>query len=165
LRSGTRRAGAGLGRDAAVTHALLLLAPVVTLVLLVRFATHREFAVDFSCEYWVAARRLLDGGDLYSWTAAQIRTGVAFPYPATTALALAPVGLLSRTAASAVFTALSMAAVVAALRALAVRDRRVYAICFLMWPVINGWQVANLTLVLLLLIALVWRHRQNIRWE
>lgn len=155
------RRGGGLGREAALRHAGLVLPPLVLLFLLVACVAHHQFAVDFSREYWVAGRRMLEGRDLYAWSLAQVRAGVSFPYPAVAALVMTPFGLLPRGVSAAIFVLLSLAATAAALRVLAVRDWRVYSLCFLLWPVINALQAANLTLVLALLIALVWRYRER----
>ncbi len=162
LASFTRRPQqASRGPDAALLHALALLAPIVTVSLLVTYVAHHELGVDFRDEYWVAARRVLAAESPYLWSHRQIAAGVAFPYPAVAALALTPFGLLPRTISAALFVALSIAAVVVTLRVLTVRDWRVYALSFLLWPVISAWQAGNLTLVLALLIALVWRYRQH----
>lgn len=145
----------------AATHALIVLAPLGTIFLLIGYLNHHDFALDFRREYWVAAHRLLLGHNPYLWTRAQIAGGTAFPYPATTAILLAPFGLLSRGLSAALFVALSMAAVILTLRVLSVRDYRVYLLAFLWFPVINAWQSGNLTLLLGLVIALAWRYRSR----
>jgi hypothetical protein len=151
-----------LGRRSALDDALLLGAPLITLILLVTYVGRHEFAVDFQHQYWVVGHRLLTSGSPYAWTHAQIASGVgAFPYPALSALLFVPFALLPETAAAVLWVAIQMSAVLATLRVLSIRDRRVYALAFLWWPVIIGWQSGNMTLLLALLIALVWRYRDQ----
>ena len=74
---------------------------------------------------------------------------------------LAPFTLVPPLAAEIVAIALVAAAVPAALLVLGVRDWRCYAIAFLWWPTIIGLQTANLTLPMLLGVALLWRYRDR----
>jgi hypothetical protein len=141
----------------------MLGAPVVTLVLLFVYLTRHEFGVDFQHQYWVVGHRLLTGGvSPYSWSHAQIVSGVgAFPYPALSAILFVPFALLPKAVAAWLWVAIQMAAVAGTLRVLSVRDRRVYALLFLWWPVIIAWQTGNMTLLLALLLALAWRYRDR----
>jgi len=157
------RRGLPAGRGAALEHALAALPIVVTAWLLWRYLTAHELGVDFEWAYWPAARDLLHGASPYLWSHAQIARAEVFVYPAAAAILLAPLGLCSRSVGDALFVALTIAALAATLRALAVRDWRVYAVALLWWPVVNGWQTANLTLLLGLATALVWRHRDRPR--
>lgn len=153
LRSSTRPAA---------ENALFWCAPLVTIILVVTYVARHEFAVDFQHQYWVVGHRLLHGGSPYAWSRDQIASGVgAFPYPALAAVTFVPFGLLPGPLAAALWVAGSMASVVAALRVLWVRDWRLYLLAFLWWPVIIGWQSGNMTLLLVLLVALVWRYRDN----
>jgi hypothetical protein len=150
------------GRRDAFTDALSLGAPVITAVLIVVYVTRHEFAVDFQQQYWVVGHRLLTGGSPYAWTHSQIASGVgAFPYPALSALLFIPLALIPKGVAAAFWVSVQMAAVIATLWVLSVRDRRCYLVAFLWWPVIIGWQTGNMTLVLTLLVALVWRYRDE----
>ncbi len=140
--------------------ALYVLAPVFTLVELI--IVRHSFAVDFEHAYWVAGQRLLHGASPYAWTHAQIASAVnAFPYPALPAIVFVPFALLPKTVAASIWVALQMGSVAVTLRVLQVRDRRLYALAFLWWPVIIGWQTGNMTLLLGLGLALVWRHRNR----
>ena len=151
-----------LARRSALDDALLVGAPAITVILLVTYLSRHEFAVDFQHAFWVVGHRMILGRSPYSWTHAQIASAVsAFPYPALTALLFAPFGLVPESAAAAIWVAGSMAAVPATLRVLRVRDWRLHAIAFLWWPVIIAWQSANMTLVLSLLVALIWRYRDR----
>lgn len=154
---------AKLGQRSALDDALMLGAPVVTLILLAVYLGRHEFGVDFQHQYWVVGHRLLTGGlGPYSWTHAQISSGVgAFPYPALSAILFVPFALLPKAVAAWVWVILQMACVIGTLRVLSVRDRRLYALLFLWWPVIIAWQSGNMTLLLALLLALAWRHRDQ----
>lgn len=143
-------------------HALFVVLPVlVTIWLLHTVLAGGILAVDFAREYWVAGSRLLDGGDVYRWSAQQIASGVSFPYPPLTAVACVPFALLAHGLGDALFTALCMLAALGSLRVLEVRDWRLYGLVTLWSPVVAGWQTANLTLILVLGIALIWRHRDR----
>jgi hypothetical protein len=134
---------------------------VVTLWLIHNYLVRHEIAIDFHHDFWVAGSRVLHGSGPYGWTRAQIASLVAFPYPAPAALLLAPFALLPHAVADGVFVALCMLALVATLRVLGVRDRRLYGLVFLWWPVVNAWQTANVTLLFGLGIAIIWRSREQ----
>jgi len=72
-----------------------------------------------------------------------------------------PLTALSPAAADWVATGLVLAAFVATLWVLDVRDWRVYGIALLWPPVIDAYQTANLTLPLALLLAVMWRYRNR----
>ncbi len=134
---------------------------VVTGWLLVYVATTRFGAVDFRQDFWIVGWRILHGGDPYTWTHTQIMAGASFPYPALGALLFVPFALIPVGVSAAVFTALCVAATALALRLMSVRDWRLYGVVAL-WPaVVSGWQTANLTLLLVLGIACVWRYRDR----
>jgi hypothetical protein len=150
-----------LGRRSAPNDALFILAPSLTLVLL--YWVRHAFAIDFVNQYWVVGQRLLTGGTgAYNWTHAQISSGAnAFPYPALSALLFVPFALLPKAVASWIWVGAQMASVLATLRILSVKDRRLYALAFLWWPVIGGWETGNMTLLLGFLLALAWRYRDR----
>lgn len=150
------------GKRSPLQDALAVGAPAITVALLLSYLLRHELAVDFQNQFWVVGHRLLTGGDPYSWSQAQISSGVgAFPYPALAALLFVPFALLPKLVAAMIWVGLSMASLGLALRILGVRDWRLYALAFLWWPVIIAWQSGNMTLLLALLIALVWRHREH----
>ncbi|MGO9792742.1 MAG: glycosyltransferase family 87 protein [Solirubrobacteraceae bacterium] len=138
-----------------------LLPVIATSWLLYHMLAGGIVAVDFGREYWVAGLRVLNGGDPYAWSARQIAGGVSFPYPGFTAIGFASFALLSRGLSEALFTALCMLAALGTLRVLAVRDWRLYGLVMLWPPVVAAWQTANLTLLLVLGIGLIWRYRER----
>jgi Glycosyltransferase family 87 len=144
-------------------HGLFVLAPIlVSLVVLARAVASDALAVDFAHGPLLAVSRLLAGAGPYPALHSQeVLSGAPFDWPALTALLGAPFTLLPTTLADVLFIALNIAAVVLALRCCSVRDWRLYGLV-LLWPaVIAGWQTGNLTLLLALAIALLWRHRDR----
>jgi Glycosyltransferase family 87 len=141
----------------ASTELLLAILPVVMIpALAVGLLRSHNFAFDFHIWYWPAANRVLDGLSPYA-----LPVEGAFKYPAVAALLIAPFALLPHAFADWTFTLLVIAAVPATLRLLNVRDWRVYAIALLWPPVVYGWETANVTLLLMLGVALVWRYRDR----
>jgi alpha-1,2-mannosyltransferase len=150
------------GRSAAVEHAVFGLLPALICgYLLYEVVAGGLVAVDFQHAYWVAGSRVLHGTSPYVWTAAQVHAREVFVYPALAALMFAPFGLIPVGASEALFTGLCVAAALATLRALDVRDWRVYGVALVWPPVVAAWQTANLTLLLGLGLALLWRYRDR----
>lgn len=116
-------------------------------------------AVDFHYAFWPAARDVLDGRSPFPVVVNFDH--LPFVYPAPAALLFAPFGLLPRTVADVVFTVILAASLVVALRLLHVRDSRCYGIAFLWAPVFSALQTANLTLLLALGLAVLWRLRNR----
>jgi glycosyl transferase family 87 len=151
-----------LARRRALDHALFGVVPILVTIWFLRLAAARhQVAVDFSNEYWIAGRRVLNGGNIYAWSHRSVLAGVSFPYPALTALAFVPLALLPNGVSAALLTAICLACVVATLRLLEVRDWRVWGVALLWVPVVTAWQTGNLTLVLALGLALIWRYRDR----
>jgi hypothetical protein len=129
---------------------------------LIAYVIHRGIvAVDFRNDFWAAGWRLLHDRSPYSWPRAQVAGGVSFPYPASTAVLFAPFGLLGSDPAAALFTVLCILASLGTLWALSVRDWRLYGLVLLWSPVVVGWQTANVTPVMTLLVAVLWRGRDR----
>jgi hypothetical protein len=136
--------------------------------MLVTLKAH-AFAVDFHNGEWPAGLRILQGLSPYfgPHSAAVLSAGSPHPtvtpmvYPALGALLFATFALLPHTVADVTFTGLDIAAVLVALRLLEVRDWRLYGVVFLWPPVVSGWQTANMTLLLVLGVAAVWRYRDR----
>jgi Glycosyltransferase family 87 len=152
----------GLSSTGAQVTAFVIVPVLLTAFLIEVAVSGHFFAVDFGAGPWVAGGRLFAGLSPYVGPhASALAHGSPFVYPALSAVLLAPLSLISHGVAEGIFTALSMAAVLLTLRALNVRDWRVYGLVFLWPPVISGWQTANLTLLIGLGIALAWRHREH----
>jgi alpha-1,2-mannosyltransferase len=119
-------------------------------------------AFDFEQNYWPAARHVLHGESPFpAAKTAVLATGTAFVYPAPTALLVAPFGLLSVHAAAALFTLVLFVCALASLHLAGVRDRRCYIAVFLWLPVQSAIMTANLSLLLALGAAVVWRYRDR----
>ena len=160
VRAGDRQAMYTL----ALQQVMLGLVPVVVLIweASIVFGTpHSNVAVDFHDAYYVAGYRLLHGGNPYAWTNREIRAGVAFVYPAFSALFFAPFALIAERAAAVLFTLICIALAPLTLWVLRVRDWRIYGIALLWLPVFGSWQTGNETILLVFMTALVWRYREN----
>jgi hypothetical protein len=148
----------------ALTHELAIWAIVAPLWVLVTSALGGRFALDFRHAFLPASHAVLHGASPYSALGSRaLAEGTAFLYPPVSAYLLAPFTLLPPLAAEVVAVMLIAACVPAALLLLGVRDWRCHAIAFLWWPTIIAIQSGNLTLSMLLGVALVWRYRDR-RW-
>lgn len=153
---------AGRRRPTPLEFGLFGVVPAIfTLIAIVTFRSIHSFAGDFHKEFWPAGLHILHGQSPYLLGHAQIANGLAFPYPAVTGLVMAPFALVSRGLSDVLFTIVCFTALYATLRVLRVRDWRLYGLVLLWAPVINAWQSANLTLILALGIALMWRYRDR----
>lgn len=149
-------------RAAALEHVLCGVLPAIVTVWFIRlvYTSHSE-AVDFRASFWPAAWRLLHGHDPYSWTHAQILSGASFPYPALTALLMAPAALVSSAVSSIPVTLICISAAPAALWLVGVRDWRLLGLILAWEPVVIGWTTANFTLILAVGLAATWRWRER----
>jgi hypothetical protein len=148
-----------LDRTAAVDHALLVLAPLVTVFLFVRYLAAHQLGVDYAHSFWLAGWHVRSGLSPYDLSRPQIMANLGFPYFAFDALLLVPASLLPANTGAVMAAVLALVSCLVALRLLDVGDWRVYALTLLLWPVINGWQTANLTLFLVCGLAATWRYR------
>jgi Glycosyltransferase family 87 len=154
----------------ALRHGLFGVLPVLSTAFIMDIAIRgHAFAVDFHNGEWPAGLRILHGLTPYfdPHSAAVLSAGSPHPavtpmvYPALGALLCAAFALLPHTVADITFTALDMSAVLVALRLVNVRDWRLYGLVLMWPPVITGWQTANITLLLVLGLAAVWRYRDR----
>ena len=127
----------------------------ILLWLLLKVVRDKAFATDFHYAFWPAGRHVLDGTSPFPHVIDFYR--LPFVYPAPAALLFAPFGALPRPVAAAAFTALLAGALVLTLRLCHVRDPRCYVVAFLWAPVFSALQTANLTVLLGLGLAAVWR--------
>lgn len=140
---------------------------------MVALGTPGDWASDFR-QFWQGGRDVWNGVSPYPSLAlleaaeddldpVGIHPVSRFPYPAGAAVALAPLGALGFDLAAAVWGALLIVAILAAVRMLGVSDWRVLALIVSSPPVISSVRLGTLTPVLLLLLAISWRWR-NLRW-
>ena len=130
-----------------------------------------DWAFDFR-QFWQGASDVVNGASPYPSTDLLATAGAhldpegiqdvfRFPYPAGAAILLAPLGLLGFHAAAAVWSALLIVSLLAALWILGVRDWRVFAVVVSSAPVISAVRLGTFTPVLILLLALAWRSRDR----
>jgi hypothetical protein len=121
-----------------------------------------HFGGDFHYAFWPAGQRVLHGLSPYVDPGSPTVThAIAFVYPALAALLLAPLALIPHGVADLVFAGVEIAAAMLTLRVLDVRDWRLYGLVLLCPAVYSAWSVANVTLLLGLGIAIVWRNRER----
>lgn len=150
------------GLERAATQLLLGCLPLgLTLWLAVSAIRFHWVAEDFSLAYYPAAHRVLAGADPYAATHAQLIGGAAFVYPAVAAVLLAPLALVSSGLADHLYTLVCLALVPATLWTAGVRDWRIYGAAMLWYPMIIGWQGENVSVPLMFMVALAWRHRER----
>jgi len=134
-------------------------------------AFNSEWAFDFR-QFWQGGHDVVNGVSPYPTTAMLEAAGdhldpegiqevFRFPYPAAAALAFAPFGALGFDVAAAVWGALLVVSLFAAVWILGVRDWRVLGVVIASAPVIGAVGIGTLTPVLLLLVAVAWRWRDT----
>src|SRR5207302_11097178 len=115
---------------------------------------------DFRYAFWPAGQRVLHGLSPYVDPGSPtIAHAIAFVYPALAALLFAPLALIPHGPADGAFAALNLGAALLTVRILGVRDWRLYGLLALCPAVFSGWTLANVTLLLCLGIAVMWRYR------
>ena len=138
---------------------------LLTSARLVSTIRQHAFAFDFHSEYWASGRYVLEGRSPFAPptpdAVSLIHTYPAGPYPAPVAVLFAPFALIPVWAADVLFTAILVACLFSALYLLGVRDWRCYGATFLWAPIAFAVQTANLTLLFLLALAVVWRFRHH----
>ena len=140
--------------------------PVVTLYFaLAPVLSGERDAVDFHFNYYLAAEAILDGEDFYPTDGFVVRAAedliVDYVYPPLLALVTIPWTVLPVGIAEAAFVLLLVGVFVATLALLGVRDWRCYGLAFLWPPVTDAVTTGNVTIVLCLAAALVWRYRDR----
>jgi hypothetical protein len=135
--------------------------PALVFALVLHDNRGADFAVDFHRQFWPVADRVLHGLSPYDLSWQDIQHEIAFPYGALAAVLFTPFGLLPHGVADIVFTILCVAAAPLSLFVLGVREWRVYGVVFLWLPVIAAWTSANVSLLLVFGIALMWCYRDR----
>lgn len=149
-------------RERAFMDVTLAVVPLaLTVFLLLGAMGSTLVAGDFHWSYYPAAARLLDGGNPYATTAWGLAHGIAFTYPALSVIVLAPFALLGRSLSEHLYIVLCLLLVPATVWVAGVRDWRAFWLPLLWLPVIVGWEVGNVSLPILFLVALVWHWRDS----
>jgi alpha-1,2-mannosyltransferase len=127
-------------------------------------ALHHQFGFDLRI-FLEASHRVVHGRSAYPDPAAVLhaRRGQPdiFVYPPVLAVVLIPLNLVSFHLASAIFTAISAAAIVLALRLLGVDDWRCYTLAFASIPVLSSLRLGAISPLLTLAAAAAWRYRHH----
>ncbi len=123
---------------------------------------HWEVGFDFRGTLWEPARSLLDGGPVYPEPVhSSIVIGNPAVYPPLFIVLTVPLALASSAAAAWIWLVFLAAAVAGALWILGVRDWRCYVVALTSPVVLQGVIWGNLTLFLLLPLAVAWRWRHR----
>lgn len=118
---------------------------------------HNPFHADYIAHQAAIMRA---GGIAVGETSAHAFSLPVYPAPAN--LAVVPLSLLPYWLAAAVFTVLSVAAMVLALRLLGVRDWRCHVLALISWPFVYGLDLGALGPLLVLGVAVLWRWRDSL---
>ena len=145
------------------THSLLIWPPLAVAWVFFIGLTRHAMSLDFQHAYLPAAHAVLDGRTPYPpVTVAALFPRTAFVYPPLTAFLAAPFTLLPSAAAGLVVAFLVIAAVTGVLYLLEIRDWRCYMIVFLWLPTYASIQIGNVTVLVVLGLALLWRYRHRV---
>ena len=159
-RGGLRSAGEQVGS--------LLVFAIVPAALVATFTIGvigKNYGFDFHT-FWQASRLLLHGHSPYPSAIPKVAPADGryefFVYPPPFAAALAPLAALPFDAAAAVWTVLLIGCIGGSLRLLGASDWRCYGVAFASIPVLSSLRLGAVTPLLLLALAIAWRHRD--RW-
>jgi hypothetical protein len=147
---------------------LFWLVPAFMAVQLIRLNIHLGvFGFDFDGTMWDGGRAVLEGRGPYpspdTLQPIPELLGSPFCYPPVILWLAVPLGALPEPVAEAIWAVLLFAGVALALRLVGLRDWRCYGIALLSVPVLKGVTTGNVTLLLVLLVAVAWRYRDS-RW-
>lgn len=142
---------------------LLGVFPVMFAVLMVvGYHASWPLGFDFRGTLWEPARALLDGVPIYPPpTVDAIVVGNPTVYPPAFIVAAVPLALLPVGVASWLWFCALAGCVLAAMWILGVRDWRCHVLAVTSPVVVHGLFYGNLTIVLVLLVALAWRYRDR----
>jgi hypothetical protein len=145
---------------------LLFVVPVTIAILTVAIGYLPDWPIgfDFRGTLWEPARAFLDVDRIYPEpTRAAVLVGNPAVYPPLFVLLAIPLALLSVAVAAWVWFVLLGLSVFAAMWVLGVRDWRCLVLALASPVVVHGLFYGNLTVALLLLMALAWRYRDHAR--
>ena len=121
---------------------------------------------DFEGTLWEPGRAILGGESPYPPPLAdEIDTGNPSVYPPAALVLATPFSLLPFGLAYWVWTATLVAAILVTLRVLGVRDWRCYTVALGSGPVVFGFALGNIAVLLVPLAAYVWKHRDTALWS
>jgi alpha-1,2-mannosyltransferase len=143
----------------AMSHALTVLPALFVGAMLVVAVLSGTVAVDSANNYLPAAHDLIHARSPYSMT--DIPAGTIFASPPLAALIFVPLLALPLKVAELLLAFAMLVCVLGAVRLLGVRDWRCYAATCLWLPTLFEFQTANLSGLLVLLTAAVWRYRDR----
>jgi alpha-1,2-mannosyltransferase len=147
-----------------VQLAVLVEVPLLALGFLVVWATRGTSNQDFAV-FRTAGRAVLHGHSPYSRPdPALLAQSDKFVYPAIDAFAFAPLALVPRGVAGALFFVVSALAVAVGLRLLGCYDWRCLSVALLSPPLFFALGLGALGPILFLGAALVWRSRNRMAW-
>jgi hypothetical protein len=147
----------------AIVYFELVVSAVVLACLNVRWGYHNgALGFDFLGTLWEPAGAILDGESPYPPPLkSAVDVGNPAYYPPLLMLLVTPLTYLPWLLGAILWTGLLIAALLATLYVLGVRDKRCYALAVISAPVVNGVMWGNATLLLVLLVALAWRWRAH----
>lgn len=146
----------------AVTCALVLIATVYVAGLLF-WASALGLGFDFRFQYYDGATAIVNGESLYTSPGDPVlEVGRAYVYPPPLAVAVTPLTAVSRDVATLLAIVGALAAVLASLAIVGLRDMRCFAAVVVTAPVWNVLETANVTALLTLALALAWRFRETV---
>ena len=146
---------------------LLLAFPITFAFLSVVFGYLNSWPIgfDFRGTLWEPARALLDGGAIYPPpTHDAIVLGNPAVYPPVFIIASVPLAILPVATASWLWFSLLGFCVLVAMWILGVRDWRCHVLALTSPVTIHGLFYGNLTIVMVLLVAVAWRYREHARY-
>jgi Glycosyltransferase family 87 len=144
----------------AATLWLIYLGPLVAAIML--YVAEPQRASDFAATIYQPGRDVLAGHSPYPAATLSALVGHrTFVYPPTMLAFDVPLALLPFGVARALWLIACAGGLAGALRVLDVRDPRCYALALLSVPAIQGLALGNITVLLVLLLALAWRYRDH----
>lgn len=143
-----------LGQSRTLSTALLIGGAAMLLSTLVLAAGSERLGYDFRESYVPAAQAIWDGGSPYIEDAS-----LPYVYPPQLALGVVPLLAFPVDVAAFVAFLLALGALMGALAVLGVRDVRCYAAVVLWAPAWNALEMANVSALLALALAVAWRYR------
>jgi hypothetical protein len=140
----------------------IYLGPLAAGVIFYVAAVRHGAVFDFTATIYAPGKDVLAGNSPYPAAQLSALTGhPTFVYPPTMLGFDVPLALLPLDAARVVWALACFAAVAGALRLLGVGDPRCYALALLCVPAIQGLAMGNVTVFLVLPLALAWRYRDH----